>query len=214
MTATIDQIAREIAIDLFANEDTYHDRIAAILRRHWPAGAVVVTAKMFRDALNAAWTDANGGGYDDDQGAAYLNARAVPAVVDPNCIWARVVPRPVREVSQLVVPENGQYASRRADGSAETYVFWARNGEVLPEKHAAIRRIDTDVPTTWIKRTTTREPRAWEASDFPADADIVAYYADGSRTCWTNRDGEHRATGFNRYNATGYIVLPNTLEVG
>jgi hypothetical protein len=95
---------------------------------------------------------------------ASLRARAADTIA------CRIVKRPtvpVKGTSTLVVPENGQYVRRGLGIPVHTVVFLMQ-GEELSDRITAIRRIDTDEPTTWIERTQTPDTvttRAWEAGD-------------------------------------------------
>jgi hypothetical protein len=63
---------------------------------------------------------------------------------------------------ELVVPESGQYVLRRP-GAIDVETVWLVAGQPVPfEGVTAIRRIDTDAPTTWITRTPTTS-RVWTA---------------------------------------------------
>lgn len=62
---------------------------------------------------------------------------------------------------ELVVPEDGVYVFRHA--TAGVYAPDLNDcaaGYVVSDTYAAIRRIDTDAPTTWIERSTTTT-QAW-----------------------------------------------------
>jgi hypothetical protein len=132
--------------------------------------------------------------------------RAVPAV-------GRVVPRPVREVSQLVVPEDGTYMSKRWKRDSFCGPDRLQAGEKLDSYWDAIIRIDTDAPTTWIERSTTREPRAWEASDVP-DGNVVLYRGGRPVKAMLFASEAETADEANTAQADALYVLPDTLAVG
>jgi hypothetical protein len=66
---------------------------------------------------------------------------------------------------ELRVPDTGYYALRHYQDGVPS--FWHLiAGLPVADEHDAIRRIDTDAPTTWIERTPTTT-RAWTAESVP-----------------------------------------------
>jgi hypothetical protein len=214
---TIDQIAREIATvvdsDLWVRVNDRNDLLEAVLRRHWPAGAgvVEVTKRDVIEAFNVA-SGRNVGDYDKtvaEELNRTLRARAVPAV-------GRVVPRPVREVSQLVVPE--KMGLTRTDRVVI-------DAPLLGLKVVTLSQVEwgkADVTRwcipgqPWIERTTTREPRAWEEADLPPldtgvsaykDGQLMAAFGPRSRRSYITQE-------INAQGIDALVVLPATLEGG
>ena len=213
---TIEQIAREISEDFAVGMSSGANRthmIAEILRRHLPAGAgvVEVTGQQLCETMRAAgvpfvpieWGVARTheqGAY--NKAAALLRARTVPAV-------GRVVPRPVRPVTQLVVPETGKYVVRYKSGDMDGVIFPLTEGDFVGWD--AIRRIDTDAPTTWIERTTAHVAREWKAEDITITGWMMPY-RNGEPVDWSgpyHSDVMDKAVeGANTCGADMLVALP------
>jgi hypothetical protein len=212
----IDQIAREIA-DTYPCAVNVFDAAQTVLRRHWPAPTVVeVTGEELFNAVEEAWANgrlawslqSDGTQKAHNRAAAILNANATPPVSS----IGRIVHRPTTEVSTLVVPEDvgvevsvfvvttchgkGVWEATRVDKCRDEVARWSADG------------------ITWHSRTTTTEPREWQARDVGCGV-VVSYNADGSRSVYDEAMGRsYIAAELNRINATHIIVLPATLDGG
>ena len=224
MTATVEQIAREIAAEMpipaaynvFQSREFFRQSCENILRRHLPAGAGVVEEQL-NEYQDAAFTlgriDAQRGIFastttewkEQHAEVKKLHAQllaAVPAV-------GRVVPRPVREVSTIKTPRDvcvtGNSLWMESTNGHKSVGGW-------PYLYDGIARWSVD-GITWHSRTTTSEPRAWEASDVP-EGRIVLIFGDEntSYTAAVARSGIAKEA--NGFNATHLIVLPANPEVG
>ena len=142
--------------------------------------------------------------------AELLNARLRARAAD--VVPCRVVRRPVETVSTLVVPEDGIYATRYTSGGHAPVNTEHDAGDTLyDDRIAAIRRIDTDAPTTWIERTATAG--GWTAESVAACVGQrrVASINEGQRgyLCdWAEYDAATIAARFNDAHVTAYYILP------
>jgi hypothetical protein len=110
---------------------------------------------------------------------------------------------------ELVVPEDGSYAVRRDDGSIGGVYYYSAG---LRANGNAIRRIDTDAPTTWIERSPTTT-RAWTAESVQACVGRVSITVDaeGDYDVNSNEFGlpaDKIAAAFNRHGITAFYLLP------
>ena len=215
MSLNIDALAREIADALhpgIAAHANLHVRETAreILHRHLPAPTVVeVTGDDMSDSDEVYRdNDAYYSTYStiSQRRAAFINARLRARAGATDTIPVRVIRRPTETVSALVVPEDGLYARRFDDGSVGPISFHYNEGERPTPDTAAIRRIDTDAPTTWIERTTTQQPRAWQAGDVPKG--VIVTYALGAHAYFATYPRADIAVFLNRQNAPYILVLP------
>jgi hypothetical protein len=198
-----------------STEGMFADMCRAVLTRHAaaPAVAQVVVApsdlvqaralagqqKMqafptFDHAVAAALTD-------------MLRARAGTAGQTTGAQWVR---RPEGSASALVVPEDGVYSYRLAHNGMIGNVTqtWGA-GRVISDDYDAIRRIDTDAPTTWIERTPATAG-GWTAADIP-DGAIVCYEGRNPVRWFTagvSRDDVIRGIAVDGFDVTSIYILP------
>jgi hypothetical protein len=195
---------------------------------HWPAdrhapaataGGVVITG---RELFEMMWPDGSfswelsASKENWDRLAEALRARAVPAGAPG---W---VERPTGEASSLVVPEDGCWIMRHAAKYGPVYAdaMLYKAGHEVSETYGAIRRIDTDAPTTWIRRQPAT-PGGWTAASVEACVGqrILCEY-EGSNspsvlTCTTLKiEAGEMAADLNRRKVTAYMILPPTPERG
>jgi hypothetical protein len=194
------------------------DAIAAILRRHVPEAAARVVGgrelyEAYYDGSGVNWDDLTAYGTEGwTRAAARLTARA--AAADADTIPVRVIRRPVETTTALVVPETGWYAERYVDGTMGGPFYYPADSANPDDTCAAIRRIDTDAPTTWIERGATTTARAWTAEMIPEGVcalyrggAIVDYFGVGSKR-------ETVAIYATRKDIDTIAILPATLEGG
>ena len=214
MSLNIDALAREIADALhpgIAAHANLHVRETAreILHRHLPAPQVVeVTAQDMADSDEVYRdSDAPIPGISQRR-AAFINARLRARAATTDTIPVRVIRRPTETVSTLVVPEDGQYVRKVHDDVANGFHFYPA-GYANEPSVTAIRRIDTDEPTRWIERTTTQQPRAWQAGDVPDG--VIVTYALGAYAYFATYPRADIAVFLNRQDAPYILVLPEVL---
>lgn len=138
---------------------------------------------------------------------------------EPATTGAQWVYRPVGQASALVVPEDGVYAFRNprfdpADRDNPFSVFRNRchkGMRVEDLRIDAIRRIDTDAPTTWIEKTPATAG-GWTAGDVEACVGqwyvIVNEFNERETWCGLRDNAENIAAGFNQNNVAAFIILP------
>jgi hypothetical protein len=140
-----------------------------------------------------------------------LRARAGTAGQTTGAQWVR---RPEPQAGALVAPEDGWYAKRFDNGlknfSASNTFYKA--GEDMVGSVAAIRRIDTDAPTTWIHRTPATAG-GWTDLDVAAcvGQHVVEQY-DGTYSetqKWADDvDARCIATTYDATGVVAYYILP------
>jgi hypothetical protein len=114
---------------------------------------------------------------------------------------------------ELVVPEDGRYAIKFAGPSPQKIdVAGYKAGMKIGENIDAIRRIDTNEPTTWIERTPTTT-RAWTAESVQECVGRDAVVIDGDDVIDTygnqyGADAAVWAAAFNRQGVTAFYLLP------
>ena len=127
-------------------------------------------------------------------------------------IPVRVIRRPTETVSALVVPEDGVYLHRSGMNPHDfppSSLRYHKKGDTVHTDYGAIRRIDTDAPTTWIERTETQQPRAWQAGDVPKG--VIVTYALGAHAYFATYPRADIAVFLNRQDAPYILVLPEVL---
>jgi hypothetical protein len=151
------------------------------------------TWKRYADKLNAS-----------------VRARAGTAGQTTGAQWVR---RPEGQASALVVPEDGRYAIKFAGPSPEKIdVAGYKTGMKIGENVTAIRRIDTDAPTTWIERTPATAG-GWTDLDVAAcvGQHVVEQY-DGTYSetqKWADDvDARCIATTYDATGVVAYYILP------
>ncbi len=122
--------------------------------------------------------------------------------------WVR---RPEGQASALVVPEDGRYA-RRGLGIPENTIVVMYRGEEVSDRILAIRRIDTDAPTTWIHRTPATAG-GWTDLDVAACVGqhvVEQYEGTYSETHkWADDvDARYIATTYDANGVVAYYILP------
>jgi hypothetical protein len=100
------------------------------------------------DAVRKAYTDA----------AAFLNERTGRHATDTGWVQCPTT----QTAGELVVPETGVYMAKVQGDSLHYGPYNMTEGNPVAPGFTAIRRIDTDAPTTWITRTPTTS-RVWTA---------------------------------------------------
>jgi hypothetical protein len=148
----VEKAAREIVADIWQDATSARDaenRTAALLRRH--ATDTGITNLTSASSSSVVTDTADG-------------IQAIPVSTDTG--WVQVPT--TQTAGELVVPEDGIYVRRMMHTDAvslDATVY--KSGMKVGDATAAIRRIDTDAPTTWIERSTTTT-RAWTVDTIPA----------------------------------------------
>jgi hypothetical protein len=222
MVATVRQYGR----DAYLADHADAIEVAALDladRRHAAAPATAqvgeVTEEDVSDALNEDEV------IEPDAVADFLNtrlrARAGTATPNPGAASSsgvvRWIKRPEGQASALVVPEGGCWMFRwqlwGELGQAYTAAMHYKAGHEVSDTYDAIRRIDTDAPTTWIERTPATAG-GWTAETVPSRGSLcVLLYDDGSIVVQVLQESDTiddawRARLWNGAGVTAYLAIP------
>ncbi len=195
-TMDVEAVAREIAGPVVLPVKDVNAICEAFRREH--------TSELL--ALNS---------YDTHQmnvAAADLRTVLLTHAMDVGTATPQWIKRPKPQAGKLVVPGDGIYAKRYENGAHSTSNTGYRTGEHMTENITAIRRIDTDAPTTWIERTPATAG-GWTTSDIPAGV-LVMYNESGPCRWITEKTTrKYAAEDANHYNIHIIAVLPATPPV-
>lgn len=148
-----------------------------------------------------------------------INARIRARAGSSDTIPVRVVKQPTRPVSSLVVPEFGYYFARIADDEWSVNALPYSEGFSFADGVTAIREWDRNTGEVGpiVERTTTPEPRAWEASDITITGWMLPY-RNGEPVDWSgpyhSEVMDKAVSGANECGADMLVSLPTILPGG
>jgi hypothetical protein len=193
-------------------------KLATLIRSHVVTPSVSAGREVVPAFVEVTWADiaASGCCTNDSDRADFINARLRARAGTAGVQW---ITRPAPHAGALVVPEDGTWVFRipLQYGNSYTDAALRDKGYVVSDTYDAIRRIDTDAPTTWIERTATAG--GWTASSVEACVGQRVMTIDGSGAtdarCWD----EHEAASdiadfFNETRVLRYHIAPPVERAG